>query len=115
MLKTFSGSKDLKSSLNMKKIFKNCKNLKELNILYSSSLSNQGNELESPLEYLPTNLISLSLYRPSIADSNLLVSSLQKLNNLRALSLYCVEFITDDLLIKILENNGRKLNHLGMA
>jgi hypothetical protein len=97
----------------MKKIFKNCQKLKELQILYSSSLSNQENDSDSPIKYLPSSLVNLSLYRPSIADSNLFISSLQKLNNLTALSLYCVECISDNVLVKILENNGQRLNHLG--
>lgn len=62
---TFSGSNDFNNSLSMKKLFKNCNNIKELNILFSSTICLQAG-LESPLKYLPINLISLSLYRPSI-------------------------------------------------
>lgn len=98
----------------MKKLFKSCKNLKELSVLYSS-VSNEEHESESPLKHLPASLISLSLYRPNIADSNLFVNSIQKLSNLSHLSLYCVECITDNLLIQILENNGPRLIHLGSS
>lgn len=98
----------------MKKLFKNCMNLKELSVLYSSSSSIQ-NGIDSPIKYMPISLVSLSLYRPNIADSQLLVNSLKSLINLEILSLYCVECLNDKYLVQILENNGSNLNTLNLG
>lgn len=99
----------------MKTLFKSCPNIKELSILFSSATSMQQNDTESSLKYLPQSLVSLSLYRPSIKNAQLLVDSLSKLMYLKCLSLYCVECLTDKFLIEILKNNGRNLNELNLG
>jgi hypothetical protein len=65
-----------------------------------------------PLLVLPLSLVSISLYRPNVRDSQLLVDALKRLVHLRELSLYCVECLNDKTLIQILANNGANLSTL---
>ena len=71
--------------------------------------------MNSPLCYLPSSLTSLSLYRPNIKDSSLLIQSLSKLANLSHLSLFCVECLDNKTLTKLLENIGPQLTLLNLT
>jgi hypothetical protein len=73
------------------------------------------NTRNSPLRFLPRSLTTLSLYRPNIKDSNLLVESLSSLRNLAQLSLYCVECLDDKTLIRLLEQIGPQLTLLNLG
>lgn len=109
-------------------MFSNSPNLVELNILYSSNvktplflnlfnfnlISSPMNN-PSPLRHLPLSISVLSLYRPNIKDSNLLVECLSKLINLKQLSLYCVECLDDKSLITLIENIGSQLTLLNLG
>ena len=71
--------------------------------------------LVHPIKHLPTTLVVLSLYRPNISDTELVVESLKRLANLQQLSLYCVECLSDESLARILKNNGLPLTHLNLG
>jgi hypothetical protein len=70
---------------------------------------------DSPLLYLPQSLTTLSLYRPNIKDSSVLVEHLSKLKNLKQLSLYCVECLDDSTLISLLQQIGAQLTLLNLG
>ena len=94
-----------------------------MNVLFSNSKSESDlvnnsvpfSEIESPLKFISTTLVSLSLYRPNIQNSAMLADCIKRMVNLEQLSLYCVECLDDDSLIKILESNGSRLTLLNLG
>ena len=110
----------LENNLNLIfQLFEVCYKLKELNVLYSNQFSNlpraSSSTLQSPLMHLPISLASLSLYRPNIQNMSILVQSIKRLVNLERLSLYCVEYLTNQALVEIIENNGEMLTLLNLG
>ncbi len=104
----------------MSKLFKNCPKLKELSILYSMVSSTDVNYSsltleQSPLIHLPTDLHSLSLYRPNIKNNQIIVGVLKRLTSLQELSLNGVECLNDQTLSEIFENNGQSLTSIRLA
>lgn len=118
---SFCGSNELNNSTSMKKLLETTSQLKELSVLYSmgelgsSNYSLQNTIHECPLFYVSTTLVSLSLYRPNIKESNILLECLKRLENLQQLSLCCVECLTDESLNQILKVTGPKLTLLNLG
>jgi hypothetical protein len=108
------------------KLFQACSNLIELNVLFSNSKANilslfnlslpgkNNNRLNSPIIYMPKSLEVLSIYKPNIKDSRLLIDSLSNLKNLEQLSLNCVDCLDDKTLITLIENIGNQLTKLSL-
>lgn len=119
---SFCGTSELDNPeiKSMAKLFKNCPKLKELSILYSTASHTDTNHSnltleQSPLIHLPVDLQSLSLYRPDIKNSQIIVGVLKRLNNLQELSLNGVECLDDQALSQIFENNGHSLTAIRLA
>lgn len=112
-------------------LFQTCQqNLLELNILCSSSPSQPpplnplyqpssfplASTYTSPLDHIPPNLVSLSLYRPNISSPMQLIEALTNTTrHLTQLSLFCVECLTDASLAQLIELMGARLRlfHVG--
>ncbi|CAF0938517.1 unnamed protein product [Brachionus calyciflorus] len=115
---SFCGSNSLDMT-EMKDFFKSCPSIKELNIYYSNIGSNsiRMNLVKDnhPLLVLPQSLISLSLYRPIITDPNILINSLKRLENLKDLSLFCVECLDDNYFTELLKSIGNQLRSIKLG
>jgi hypothetical protein len=75
----------------------------------------QNQQVPNPLGHISKELVSLSLYRPNIFDSNDLVECLTQLGCLEQLSLYGVGCLDDNSLIKILKRVGPQLKVLNLG
>lgn len=123
----FCASYELASSVWLKKLFDKWENLNELVVYCSSPMSNETktnnattNGLDTTRDHytmlhLPSKLISLTLYRPEVQNSQTLIDSLKRLSHLSELSLYGVNCLNDSTMNALLEAIGPQLRLLNLS
>ncbi|XP_064631251.1 F-box/LRR-repeat protein fbxl-1-like isoform X2 [Lineus longissimus] len=101
------------TKLSVEKVFQNLRKLKNLDISYCPKLQNQPDV--HVLTQMPSTLQELSLCGVFITDRDILVSAVQRLENLRKVRLCGVPSLDDDALEEILKAVGGNLERLDLS